>query len=74
MAPPIVWVIVIGYLAIGLFLCGFFHDEPGTDIWLVFLWPVVIFGILLFYIIGLPFELGRKLSDFIKKLNNRGDK
>ena len=74
MAPPIVWIVVIGYLSIGLFLCGFLHDDPGCDVWLVFLWPALILGVIVCAVISLPYLLGKKLSDIIKKYKNRGNK
>lgn len=73
MAPPIVWICLFGYLAIGLFFMGLLHDDPGTDAWVVLLWPFIIVAVVFFFILDLPYWLGCKVSDLIIKIKNRGD-
>lgn len=74
MAPPIVWICLFGYLIIGSFVYGLLHDDPGSDMWIIFLWPFILIMLVFFSIFNIPYLLGCKVSDLIIKIKNRGDK
>ena len=74
MAPPIVWICLFGYLIIGCFIFGLLHDDSGSDVWVIILWPFMLIVLAFFAIFGIPYWIGCKVSDLIKKIKNRGDK
>ena len=64
MQKVIVIIVIFVYILIGMFASGFIQEDwEKPSIMLMILWPLVLFLYVLFSLVNVAYELGKKMKD-----------